>query len=298
MSNRYTSIFRPGLFADQVILITGGGTGLGRCTAHELASLGATVVIAGRRQEVLEATAEEVTDAGGICDTLLMNIRDEEIVETAMDALLARHGRIDGLFNNAGGQFVAPLADMSANGWRSVVDLNLNGTFLVSHAAYRHYMREHGGAIVNMLADIRTGYPGMAHMAAARAGIENLTKTMALEWASADVRVNCVAPGMIMSSGMLTYPPQVQEVSAKNIKASPSGRPGTESEVSAAVTFLLSPAAAYIRGATLCVDGGESFQKQRLLEFAHPSGTRAYDGFHLSTDFSDTPLADVAPKPR
>jgi citronellol/citronellal dehydrogenase len=296
MAERYSSIFRADLFRGSVVLITGGGTGIGRCTAHELAELGATVVLAGRRREILEATAAEITGNGGSCDVAEINIRDESSVDAAVAGIVQRHGKIDGLFNNAGGQFVAPAADMSPNGWRTVIDLNLTGTFLVSHAVYRHCMQANGGAIVSMLADIRTGYPGMAHSAAARAGIENLTKTLTLEWAEADIRVNCIAPGMILSSGMLTYPTDVQETSTRSIKQSPAGRPGTESEVSAAVAFLLSPAAAYVRGATLHIDGGEGLQKQeRLLPFSHPSGIRAYNGFHLATDFSGTPLAEVAP---
>ena len=296
MAERYSSIFRADLFAGSVVFITGGGTGIGRCTAHELAALGAMVVIGGRRQEVLAKTAAEIVNNGGNCDTVEINIRDEQAVDTAIAQIIERHGKIDGLFNNAGGQFVGPLADMSANGWKTVVDLNLNGTFLVSHAVYRHHMQAHGGAIVNMLADIQTGYPGMAHMSAARAGIENLSKTLALEWAPSDVRINCVAPGTILSNGMLTYPLEVQKTSANIMRNSPAGRPGTESEVSAAVAFLLSPAATYIRGATLSIDGGEGFQKhQRLLPFSHPAGIGAYQGFHLTTDFSDTPFAELAP---
>ena len=133
-----------------------------------------------------------------------------------------------------------------------------NGTFLVSSAVYRHSMQEHGGAIVNMLADIWTGYPGMAHMAAARAGIENLTLTLSYEWARAGVRVNCVAPGTILSDGLLTYPPEVQERGAAGAADSPAGRHGTESEVSAAIAFLLSPDAIIIRGQAINIDAGET----------------------------------------
>lgn len=185
MPGKFDSVFRPGLFAGKVVLVTGGGTGLGRCTAHELASLGAQVVIAARRQELLDKTAQEIADAGGKCSTVSVNIRDEKAIEAMIAEVLGRHGRLDGLVNNAGGQFVAPLAEMSPNGWRTVIDLNLNGTYLVSRAAYRAWMQSHGGAIVNMLADIWTGYPGMGHMSAARAGIENMTFTMSMEWAAA-----------------------------------------------------------------------------------------------------------------
>ena len=213
----YQSIFRPGLFTDQVIVVTGGGTGIGRCTAHELASLGAKVIIAARTEETLIDTAAEIHEAGGDCDHVKLDLRDEGSIERAGTEIVSRHGRIDGLFNNAGGQFVSPVENMSANAWRAVIDLNLNGTFLMSKAVMEHSMKENGGAIVNMLADIWTGFPGMAHMAAARAGIDNLAKTMSVEWAPYNIRVNCVAPGTILSSGMLTYPREVQEFTVSNM---------------------------------------------------------------------------------
>jgi citronellol/citronellal dehydrogenase len=291
MAERYQSVFRPGLFDGKVMLVTGGGTGLGRCTAHELAALGAHVVIAGRRRELLERAAAEIAEAGGRCETVVLNIRDEQAVEEVVAGLAARHGHIDGLVNNAGGQFVQPAADMSPNGWRTVIDLNLNGTFLMSRAVYRHSMQKHGGAIVNMLADIWTGFPGMAHMAAARAGIGNLTITLSIEWAASDVRVNCVAPGTILSSGMLHYPREIQERIVEEMVKSTPARLGTESEVSAAIVFLLSPAAAFITGVTLEVDGGQQFQKGRLLPIGHHRGLARFDGFHLKPDFSGTPFA-------
>ena len=291
MGERFESVFRPGLFEGKTVLVTGGGTGIGRCTAHELAALGANVVIAARRKEPLERTAAEIRAAGGRCDTAELNIRDEKAVDATVAALAAKHGRIDALVNNAGGQFVQPAAQLSPNGWRTVIDLNLNGTFLVSSAVYRHSLEQHGGAIVNMLADVWTGYPGMAHMAAARAGIANLTITLSMEWAASDVRVNCVAPGTILSSGMLTYPREVQEIAAREAANAPPARLGTESEVSAAVVFLLSPAAAYVSGVTLAVDGGSQFHKGRLMKIGRHRGLSRFDGFHLKPDFSGTPFA-------
>ncbi|MFI5320295.1 MAG: SDR family oxidoreductase [Myxococcota bacterium] len=289
MAAKFDSVFRPDLFAGRVALVTGGGTGLGRCTAHELASLGAQVVIAARRSEPLEQTAAEIVAAGGKCSTATVNIRDENAIDAMITTVLGRHGRLDCVVNNAGGQFVAPLAEMSPNGWRTVIDLNLNGTYLVSRAAYRAWMKDHGGSIVNMLADIWTGYPGMGHMSAARAGIENMTFTMALEWARSDVRVNCVAPGTMLSNGMLTYTPDVQQRTAADAARQPAARFGTESEVSAAIVFLLSPAAAFITGETIKVDGGAQFQKFRLIEPGNHAGLSAWNGFHLRTDFSGTP---------
>jgi citronellol/citronellal dehydrogenase len=291
MGERFESVFRPGLFEGKTVLVTGGGTGIGRCTAHELAALGANVVIAARRKEPLERTAAEIHAAGGRCVTAELNIRDEKAVDATVAALAAKHGRIDALVNNAGGQFVQPAAQLSPNGWRTVIDLNLNGTFLVSSAVYRHSLEQHGGAIVNMLADVWTGYPGMAHMSAARAGIANLTITLSMEWAASDVRVNCVAPGTILSSGMLTYPREVQEIAAREAANAPPARLGTESEVSAAVVFLLSPAAAYVSGVTLAVDGGSQFHKGRLMKIGQHRGLSRFDGFHLKPDFSGTPFA-------
>jgi citronellol/citronellal dehydrogenase len=291
VQSKFDSVFRPGLFDGSVVLVTGGGTGLGRCTAHELAALGAQVVIAARRAEPLEQTAAEIAAAGGKCSVMSVNIRDEKSVDALVAGVLERHGRIDGLVNNAGGQFVAPLAEMSPNGWRTVIDLNLNGTYLMARGVYRAWMQDHGGAIVNMLADIWTGYPGMGHMSAARAGIENMTITMSMEWARSDVRVNCVAPGTILSNGMLTYTPDVQQRTADEAATQPASRLGTESEVSAAIVFLLSPAAAFITGETLKVDGGAQFQKFRLIEPGGHAGLRQWNGFHLRPDFSGSPFA-------
>jgi citronellol/citronellal dehydrogenase len=288
----FRSVFRPDLFAGQVILVTGGGTGIGRCTAHELAALGATVVVAARRKEKLDETAAEIADAGGICDVALLNLRDEEMIESAIASIVEKHGRIDGLVNNAGGQFVSPVEGMSPKGWRTVIDLNLNGTFLVSLAFYRHSMKEHGGAIVNMLADIWTGYPWMAHMSAARAGIENLSITLSLEWAPSGIRVNCVAPGTILSSGMHTYPENIQQRTVKEAKDIALSRLGTESEVSAVMTFLLSPAAAYITGETVKIDGGASFQKGRLIQVGRHKKSMPFDAFHLKPDFTGTPFQE------
>ncbi|MDG2049416.1 MAG: SDR family oxidoreductase [Myxococcota bacterium] len=289
----YQSVLRPGVFARQTILVTGGGTGIGRCTAHELASLGAHVVIAGRREDVLAETAAEIASDGGQCDFEPMDIRNGESVSASVSRIVERCGPIRGLFNNAGGQFSAPAAKLSHSAWEKVVDLNLHGTFRVTREVFDQSMVEHGGSVVSMLADIRSGYVGMAHSSAARAGIQNLTITLALEWARHDVRLNCVAPGTILSAGMLTYPLAVQESSVRGAGRIPAARLGTESEVSAVVCFLLSPGSAFVTGQTIAIDGGSSFQKSVIYDVGRHAPTTQFDGFHRREDWSETPYAEL-----
>ena len=277
----YASVFQAGLFARQVIVVTGGGSGIGRCTAHELAALGAAVAIVGRKPEKLDAVRAEIATAGGTCSTHVCDIREEALVRTAVEGVLKLHGRIDGLVNNAGGQFPSPLAMISAKGWDAVVRNNLTGGFLMARECVTQWMAAHGGAIVNIIADIWGGMPGMGHSGAARAGMLNLTETAALEWAP--VRVNAVAPGWIASSGMDQYPPAMTETIRNMHTLVPLRRLGTESEVSAAITFLLSPAAAFISGACLRVDGAAPNAKRIWPEVGTGGSTAPFDGFHLAT---------------
>lgn len=251
----FDSIFRPGLFAGQTHVVTGGGSGIGRCTAHELSSLGATLALVGRRAERLEAVRAEIEGAGGRAHAFPCDVRDEERVRETVGAILAATGRIDGLVNNAGGQFAAPLAATSGKGWDAVVRNNLGGGFLFSRECFLQWMSDHGGAIVNVVADMWGSMPGMGHSGAARAGMVNLTGTAAVEWAPNGVRVNAVAPGWIASSGMDTYPDWMQPYLRRLHTAVPLQRLGTEAEVSAAICFLLSPAAAFVSGSVLRVDG-------------------------------------------
>ena len=283
----YESVFRASLFEGRVALVTGGGTGIGRCIAHELAALGATVVIAGRRTGVLQQTVAEIEEAGGKADSVELNVREDEAVDRVVREIVAKHGGIDALVNNAGGQFASPAAMLRAKGWRAVIDTNFTGTFLMSQAVFNHSMSSRGGAIVNIVADMWNGFPGMAHTGAARAGVVNLTKTLSIEWAPCGVRVNSVAPGYVLSSGLANYPPDVQRMAAEIMPKNPSSRIGTESEVSAAVVFLLSPAAAFITGDTLRVDGGASLQKAALVPAMPHDKCQPYNGFHLEAELPE-----------
>lgn len=242
------SSFAPGLFTGKTALVTGGGTGLGRAIATELAGLGANVVIAARRAEILEATAAEIRESTGAeVATDLVDIKNRETV----DALAERH-TVDILVNNAGGQFPQKARDFSPNGWKSVVDLNLNGTWAMTQAFGNQMLDGHGGIIVQIVAIVGRGIPGMAHSAAARAGVIEMTHTLAFEWGP-KVRINCVAPGAFRTDGWeKTYDPQV----GQDMSGVPLPYPGHPENVANAVTFLASPAASYMTGQTLYVDGG------------------------------------------
>jgi citronellol/citronellal dehydrogenase len=275
----YRSVFRPGLLAGQVVWVTGGGSGIGRCTAHELASLGAQVLVSGRDASRLERVAEEIRQDGGRCDLLAFDIRDEDAVKGGVAAMLERHGRVHGLVNNAGGQFPAPLLAISKRGFEAVVANNLTGGFLMMRELFTQCMQQHGGAIVNMTAAFRNGMPGMAHSGAARAGMSNLTMSAAVEWAPFGVRVNAVAPGWVASSGMDTYAGAVRTMIPKLRQHVPLRRLALEAEVSAAIVFLLSPAAAFITGATLPIDGGAPLVNPLFPSVDHTASV-PFDGFH------------------
>jgi citronellol/citronellal dehydrogenase len=279
MAGSFQSVFRAGLFAGQAGIVTGAGSGIGRCTAHELAALGARVALIGRRLEKLETVAREIAEAGGTARCYAADIREEERVREVVRATRADLGRLDFLVNNAGGQFAAPLESISANGWDAVVRNNLTGGLLMARETYTQWMKDHGGSIVNMIADMWHGMPGMGHSGAARAGMLNLTETAALEWAP--VRVNAVAPGWIASSGLDRYPADMREHIRALPNKVPLGRLGTEPEVSAAIVFLLSPAAAFISGSCIRIDGAVPNVKPNYTSPPH-GATAAFDGFHLA----------------
>ncbi len=276
----YRSVFRPDLLAGQTIIVTGGGSGLGRCTAHELKSLGARIALVGRTQQKLDDVKKELGD--GDTFTFAADLRDEAQVKAMVDAVLAWGGRIDGLVNNAGGQFPAKLRDISLNGWNAVVNNNMTATFLVSKQVYLAWMEANGGNIVNVGADFELGMPGMGHNGAARAGQTNFTYTASVEWAHSGVRINSVIPGFIASAGLDRYPEAAHDV-LRSVKGRvPLKRHGTESEIAAAIVFLLSEASAYVTGIAVRVDGG-LHNNARSSFYAVPDHDKSkpYNGFPL-----------------
>lgn len=275
----YNSVFAPGLFKGQTIIVTGGGSGIGRCTAHELAHLGANVVIVGRNPEKLATVEAEIIEDGGIVATRVCDIRDEATVIATIDSVLEQFGAIDGLVNNAGGQYRTAMKTISTKGFEAVVRNNLTGGFIFMREAYNRWMIDHGGNIVNIIADIWNGWPEFAHSGAARGGMLTLSESAACEWAVSNVRVNTVAPGGIASSGFDTYSPEMRQRLFDYTDRVPLSRFGTEAEISAAIVYLLSPAAAYITGSCIRVDGGAPNARQTWTLEPH-SKNKPFEGFH------------------
>lgn len=251
-----SALFAPGIFQGQVALITGGGTGIGLAAARELGALGARVAIASRSRDKVDAGAAVLAGDGIEHLGLTCDIREPEQIGQIVDQVLERWGRLDVLVNNAGGQFPKPAADLSPRGWEAVVRNNLNGTFfMTSTVAQKAMIPARRGRIVNVIANVARGFPGMAHTGAARAGVENLTKSLAVEWAMHGIKVNAVAPGTIRSSGTVQYGEDLLEISRK---ATPLKRLGTPEEVSRVITFLASDLNDYVTGCTYYIDGGLS----------------------------------------
>src|SRR5437588_1832651 len=244
-------IFAPGLLEGQVVVVSGGGSGLGRATAIELAACGAQVVVIGRRQEPLEETVVMCEDKR--CEPVVCDIRDEEQVADLVSGVLGRHGRIDTLVNNAGGQYMSPAEDLTPKGFETVVRLNLIGTWLLSHAAATKAMIPAGGGkIVNVTLSPHHGLPGMAHSSAARAAVENLTRVLSIEWARFGITLTAIAAGHFATEALKKYPRPVFEGVAQTV---PMGRLGRPEEHAWLVAYLASPAGDYYSGAIFTLDG-------------------------------------------
>ncbi len=245
-------VFRDGLLDDQVAVVSGGGSGLGRAIALELAALGSRVVVCGRRPAPLAQTA--ALGAEGRIDPVTCDIREEQQVDGLVDQVLDRFGRIDLLVNNAGGQFLSPAEDITPKGFRTVVRLNIEGTWLMTHAvATRAMIPAQGGKVISVSISPHTGLPGMAHSSAARAAVENLMRVLATEWARFGIRCNSIAAGQFATDTLLTkYPQPIVDAIAGTI---PLGRLGEPEELAWLVAYLASPAGDFISGATLTVDG-------------------------------------------
>jgi len=248
------SIYRAGLFKDRVAIVTGGGSGIGLAIARELAELGAKVCIASRKQERIDAAKAELKSHGLDVLGTTVDIRELESVAKMVDFVLEKLGPIDILVNNAGGQFPTAAENLAPKGWDAVIRNNLNGTFYVTQAvATKSMIPRKKGRIINIIANIARGFPGMIHTGAARAGVDNMTKTLAVEWAQYDIQVNAVAPGIIRSSGVDQYPPEIVEMSRQR---TPQKRLGTVEEVADLVVYLASDAASFVTGETWYIDGG------------------------------------------
>ena len=247
-----SATFRAGLLQGQVALVSGGGSGLGRATALELAALGAEVIICGRRREPLEETSR--LDATGRIDPVVCDIREEDQVGELVDGVVARHGRIDLLVNNAGGQFMAPAENITPKGFRTVIRLNVEGTWLMSHAvATKAMIPSGGGKIVSITLSPHNGMPGMAHSSAARAAVENLMRALSVEWARFGIKLNAIAAGQFGTDTFNTkYPRQVVDLMASTV---PLGRLGRAEEIASLVAYLASSAGDFVSGAVLTVDG-------------------------------------------
>jgi NAD(P)-dependent dehydrogenase (short-subunit alcohol dehydrogenase family) len=256
-----------GTLAGRVAIVTGGGSGLGRALALELSRLGAAVAVAGRRPEPLAETVQLIESAGGRALAHPTDVRDSDAVEGLVETAVSELGRVDVLVNNAAGNFVVRAQDLSPNGWRAVVGIVLDGSFLCSRAVGRRMIEQgDGGAILSVIASYAwTGGPGTIHSAAAKAGVVALTRTLAVEWAQFGIRANCICPGPTDTEGAGAALWPTEEDRARVAATVPLGRLATPEEVAAWGAALCSPYAAYITGETLTIDGGHWLEQESYL---------------------------------
>ena len=255
MAEETTSrIFAPGLLDGKVCVVSGAGTGLGRATALELAGLGATVIGCGRRTEPLEGMVSEVSERGGKAEVESLDIRDTEAVDGFMDGVVERHGRIDLLVNNAGGQFLSPAEAITPKGFRTVIDLNVQGTWQMTHGGEgKAFIPQQRGKVLSVTLSPHNGMPGMVHSGAARAAVENMMRTLSVEWARFGVRLVAVAIGQFDTETLRTkYPKAIVEGVAGTV---PLGRLGTEEEMAWLIAYLASPAGDFYSGCVITIDG-------------------------------------------
>ena len=255
MEGSASRIFVPGLLEGKVCVVSGAGTGLGRATAREFAALGATVIGCGRRPEPLEEMVAEVTGAGGKAEAEPLDIRDEGGVEAFFDGVMERHGRLDVLVNNAGGQFMSPAEAISPKGFRTVIELNVQGTWQMTHAAAtKAFIPQKEGKVLSLTVSPHMGFPGMVHTGAARAAVENMMRTLATEWARFGIKTCALAAGQFKTETLMTKYPQVV---VDNLERSiPIGRAGRSEEMAWLVAYLASPAGDFFSGTTITIDGG------------------------------------------
>jgi len=249
------TIYRDGLLAGQVVLVSGGGSGMGKAMAYLCARLGAQVVICGRKADRLATVAQGIKRLVGVeIATHIMTIREPEAVAAMIGDVFERFGRLDTLVNNAGGQFAQDAIDFSRKGWLAVIDTNLNGTWWMMQEAAKQW-RERGapGNIISIVAHTDRGMPQAAHTCAARAGVIALTRTISVEWAPFHIRANCVAPGTIETDGFEVYPPEALK---RFHEANPMMTLGDAWDVAEGVVYLAAPSAKFITGETLTIDGG------------------------------------------
>ncbi len=248
------TVFAPGLFDGKVVLVSGGAGGIGMATCMLFGRLGATVATCGRDAAKLDGFEQAMTRHAIPCFSQAMSIRDPEQVAGLMDAVWERHGRLDVLVNNAGGQFAAPALEITPKGWHAVVETNLYGTwYMMQEAAKRWVAREQAGCVINIATLTGRGVPGIPHTAASRAGAINLSKTLSVEWAPHGIRVNCVAVGVVASPGLAHYP----QTARASFDHNPMRRMGDVHDVSQACVYLAAPSGSFITGSVLTVDGGE-----------------------------------------